>query len=731
MKIFCASLAAAGLLSGSIYVQGQSAGGSAGGAAGGAGGAATGAAGAGQAGSAQIGGAAPGVGARGGIASPGTGGIQTRGGIASPGTGGVANQQGAIAAGGPTAAAAPGAAQQPVTFNALPAQVQTSLRTQLGATVPTSITQQMTPNGAVYTVMTTQNGQPIQLQVAPNGQVIGINRNPAALAGTTGPTGLGTAPGTLGAGNAAVNPTTQSGLGNVGAGMPLSTLPAQVQAGIRSQLGNAQVQTISQDQLADGSVFRVTAVQNGVPVEYQFAANGTLLGRNQLAAGTATSAFVPGVVGTLPGTQVVLDDVPENIQNAIRDELGETQASQIRVQETPTGNIYWVAYTQDGRPMRMRVNEDGTVRTGVVGGNATAEAQRNEPARITLEELPEEVHATLEAEAPLADIVSIQREQRPTGEVYRISFHQSDRFTVMTIDAQGEIIRDSRNVPMIAVGETQQRPFGEDASAYRYERLPAAVKTAVKAYAAEGDIRTINLTRYRNDTVFSVVFMRDARRDRMLVSKAGDVLKIEEDVSPALAPAVTGDVELAIGDLPPAVRDTIRRQTDQVMVDEIKMDTLGEQTVYRVSYRTNNTPVDLFVGTDGAIVLPIGNLEGAGSSLPAPIPVEEESPVRTIDVAGTRDSKPEAAGLPARRETGEENEPPSEAPIKEPSSVNLKDVPLEVQKAAKKLAGNAVIKSIAPKLEAGKVVYAVTYKQAGSERTVDITKEGQLQQEAE
>lgn len=707
MKNFCASLAALGLLSGSFcYVHGQSAGGAAGGAAGSAGAAAT--------GSGQIGGSSPGVGARGGIASPGTGGI--------------ANEQGAIAAGGQIAGAAPGAVQQPVTFNALPAQVQTSLRTQLGATVPSSITQQMTANGPIYTVTTTQNGRPVQLQVAPNGQVVGINRNVAG--GVQGAQGPGTAAGgtpNVARGANAVGLGNAAGLGNVGAGMPLGTLPPAVQASIQSQLGNAQVQTVSQDQLPNGSVFRVTAVQNGVPVEYQFAANGTLLGRNQIAAGIATSPFT--TLGTLPGTQVVLGDLPEDIQSSIRDELGENQITQIRQQETPNGNIYWVAYDQDGRPMRMRVNPDGTIRTGAVARTAAAEGSQQN--KVTLDELPEEVSATLEAQAPLAEIVSIQREQRPTGEVYQISFRgQDDRYTVLVIDSQGEVIRDSRNVPMIAVGESKPQPFQEP-SAYRYERLPEAVKNAIKAYAAEGDIRTINLTRYRDDTVFSVVFMRDARRDRMLVSKAGDVVKIEEDVSPALAPVATGEAKIAIGDLPPAVRDTIRRQTDQVMVDEIKMDTIGDQTVYKVSYRTNNTPVDLFVGTDGAIVLPIGDLEGAGASLPAPVPVDEESPVRTVDVAGAQNTPGDAAGLPASRETGKEAQPPSEKPIAEPSSVNLKDVPLAVQTSAKKLAGNATIKSIAPKLEAGKVVYAVTYEQGGRERTVDITKEGQLQQEAE
>ena len=596
---------------------------------------------------------------------------------------------------------------QPVNLNTLPAQVQTVLRSQLAGANPSSITQQMTPNGLVYTVTSLQNGTPVQFQVGANGQVLSTPRTANNGAAARGP---------------AAN--TQGVLGNVAAGLPLNNLPPQLQSAVRTQLGNSQVQSISQDQSPNGTVYRVTALQNGRPVEFQFAANGVLLGSNPLSGGLATSPFGTGVAATVPGTQVVLDDLPEDIQGTIREQTGDNQITGIRQQDTPNGPVYWVAYDQDGRPARMRVDANGNVRTSADFA-AAGEARSNNGTSVTLDELPEAVSATLKEQAPQAEIVTLQREERPQGEVFTVSFRdEQDRYTVLVIDAEGEVIRDSRDVPMIAVGETTKSKSTDELSGYRYETLPAAVKNAVKAYAAEGDIRAIHLTRYRGDTVFSVVFMRDARRDQMLVTKAGDVLRIQEDVAPAVVAGSDRAPDLAIGDLPPAVRDTIRRQTDQVMVDEIKMDVAGDQTVYKVSYRTNNTPVELLVGTDGTVVRPIGNLDGAGAALPAPI--SEEAPVRTVDVAEAQAEPSEAAGLPARRETGTEAAPPAEKPIAEEASVNLQDVPLPVQTAAKKLAGNALIKSIAPKLHEGQLVYAVSYEQAGKERTVRLDKQGKL-----
>ena len=231
---------------------------------------------------------------------------------------------------------------------------------------------------------------------------------------------------------------------------------------------------------------------------------------------------------------------------------------------------------------------------------------------------------------------------------------------------------------------------------------------------------------------------RDGRRDRMLVTKDGTLIRIEEDVPPAVVASSSATPEIAIGDLPRPVRDTIRRQTDQVMVDNIETTVVADQTAYKVSYRTNNMPVELLVGTDGTVILPVGDLavEGASAAVPAPAPVREETPVREVNVAidtpDTDDHLP-AAGVAASREVGgeadatHESEPVEADRPDRASTVTLADVPLQVQTTAKELAGGAVIESIAPKLKEGKVVYEITYSQDGRESTLTVNKDGQVQ----
>ena len=744
MKHICSYLAAIGLLSGTMFTHAQSGGAAAG----------TGT----QGGSTQVGGTAPGVGQRGGIASPGLGGVANeqgaiargtqpvpgtasrgevpgqpgsaqigastpgvgeRGGIASPGTGGIANEQGAIATGGQTPGDALAgetqlnqAGQQPVSINALPAQVQTALRTRLGPVAPSAITQQMTASGPVYTVTTTRNGVPVQLQFSSAGTLL-----PQGAAGTALPSsGVGAAP--LGA-------TGAGALGGIEAGLPVTSLPAQVQASIRSQLGNTQIQAISQDQTAAGPVYRVTALRNGVPVELQYSASGALLARNPIQPGTSTSAVVPGVVGTLPGTEVVLDDIPESVREAIQEQVGENMITELRQQNTADGPVYWVGYDQDGRPIRLRVDAEGNIRSNLPADISSVQRER----QLTLDELPEAVSTTLETEAPLGDIESIVRDERPTGEVYRISFRTAEdgRYTVLLIDNEGKVIRDSRNVPVIAVGDDTPAPgLDEQPAGQRFERLPRAVQTAIKAYAAEGQIRNIELTTHNNDTVFSVVFFRDARRERMLVTKDGTLISIQEDVPPSVVATKSQPAQIAIGDLPRSVRDTIRRQTDQVMVDKIETALVGDQTVYKVSYRTNNAPVELLVGTDGNVILPVGDIEqsGAAAVATAPPAIREDVPVRRVDVAADMEDEQAGIGAAALRESGAEAAASPGLP--QASSVKLDDVPRAVQTTARELAGDGTIKSIVPKLQDGEVVYNITFSQDGRESRIVVDKTGHV-----
>jgi hypothetical protein len=246
----------------------------------------------------------------------------------------------------------------------------------------------------------------------------------------------------------------------------------------------------------------------------------------------------------------------------------------------------------------------------------------------------------------------------------------------------------------------------------------------------------VNLGQDQGRAVYDIVFMRGGRRDRMIVAKDGTLVRMERDVAPALDTSTNG-AQLAIGDLPMEVRQTILQHTEQVLVKRVDTRRLGDQTVYSVSYETNGAPVELLVATDGAVVLPETSPDAdvANSPRPAPLDADAGTPVRVVEnVAASvapADGSPNAAGNAAVTETsasasGENSESAAES---EPEQkVALTDVPLPVQTSATKLAGNGVIESINPKFGDNGVIYEVQISEDGEKRSIQLNKDGAVRE---
>ena len=642
------------------------------------------------------------------------GGAQNTGGItASPNT--APGAAGTLPSGVPTTTTT-------VPFNTLPPTVQSTLQGfsangALGSVTP------VPGRAGTFRARVTQNGVPVELMIAPNGQI--VSRTPV-------PGNFGAAP-------------TADIAANVQAGVPLTSLPPAVRNSIQSQLGGAAVQSISRDDLANGSVLRVTALQNGVPTEFRFAANGALLGTAPVT-GTATSAFVPG--GALvPGSAVLLDDLPGSIQTAIRGQLGETDANRIMQQRTAAGVNYVVSYDENGRPMTMVVGPDGRIlsngpaNVGVAATVARGTAATTndtdaatDSTTMRLDDLPDDVANVLKQRAPYAEVRTITREQRVGGDVYVVAVRDGDRAGEISIDANGKVVSDTRRdlsaLTPRAPAKTDEKPQG-----LPHDELPVAIKNAIKAYATASDIRSITLGLDRDGrTVYDVIYYQDGNRDRLIIAKDGTLVRIEENVSPLLEVDSLKPPVIAIGDLPVEVRDTIRRQTDSVKIDEITTKEIGDRTVYRVKYNTNGAPVELLVSNDGEVVIPEGSLDPEDPTEPvnAAVDREEPSPARIIAPTAAQARAEEsreselAIGASARAETGASVSAPAGPAA---STMSLSDAPKPVQNTVSKLAGSSTVQSVSPVLGASGVNYQVTFLKDGKTQTVLIDKDGKVQEQ--
>jgi len=631
--------------------------------------------------------------------------------ISPPGGIGTAAAQTALPANGLTAN------QQLMAVTALPVQVQSALQSMSANGQVANITQAQGVNGLVYQASVTENGVPVNVQISPTGQI--LSRTPATGAGLLAPNNVATV--------------------NSQAGLPLSTLPTAVQSGIQGQLGaNTQVQTISRDDLANGTVYRVTTTQNGIPTEMRFAANGTFLGTAPLN-GTLTSSFVPSAA-VLPGTAVGMSDIPASIQSAIRSQVGNGRLNQVMQQPGTNGVAYAVSYDLNGRPMVMTVGPDGRIisnnpissvgnpagRSSGTGTSTNTTARTNATTRTSmrLDQLPDPVQQTLKKIAPLAEVRSITREERVGGDVYTVSVRSDNSVGDLVIGSDGRIVSDNRrnfaefSVPRAIVDD-------EKAMGIPFSRVPVAIQDAISAYATASDIRSITLGTDKDARpVYDVVFYRDGRRDRMIITKDGTLRRIEQNVPPTYEiPNPNKAPVFALGDLPQSVQDTIRRQTDKALIKDIGTRRVGSETIYQVHYETNGAPVELLVSTDGRVVFPQGSLEQETSNSPSPAPIatDEIASARVIEATPTTLSN---TGTAAGGEQGSSQSGITDTIGNNAAKVNLTDVPSPVQNTANKLAGNATIDSITPKLGDSGVAYEVTYEHNGGHRTVVVNKDG-------
>lgn len=630
-------------------------------------------------------------------------------------------------------------AAAPVQFNTLPGTVQNTLQGFSANGSLGSVTA-VPGQAGTFRASVVQNGVPTELTIAPNGRIISqvpITGSPAST-----PT--------------AANPA----VANAQAGVPLTSLPPALANSIQSQLGGSQVQSISRDDLANGPVFRVTTTQNGVPTEMRFAANGTLLSATPLT-GAATSAFVPGST-VVPGGALVMNDLPNSVQDAVRGQLGNIEASRIMQQGGANGVNYVVSYLQDGRPMVMVVGPDGRIlRNGpaaanvgvaatTTSGTATSASEAAKKTTIKQDELPDDVENALKQKAPNAEVRTISREQRVGGDVYVIAVRDGDRSGEIEIDAKGKVLRDTRRDVTTLTPSAPLRVPQEKQEGIPYDQVPVAIQNAIKAYATASDIRSIQLGLDRDGkTIFDVVFYRDGRRDRMIVSKQGRLIRIEQDVSPVFELASNKPAVLAIGDLPQKVQDTIQRQTDTVVVKDIKTKDVGGETVYQVNYdNTNGAPTQLLVSQSGEVILPQGDRqnERAGAPLTADVDKAEPDPVRIVDATKSEPNTAASAsatafGAAAASErsngagsisTTTTTTPPSVAT--EPAAVaevKLSDTPQPVQDTIKTMSGSGSVERITPRLGDTGITYEVHFMEGGKPRTVILDRNGAVQNQKE
>jgi hypothetical protein len=111
--------------------------------------------------------------------------------------------------------------------------------------------------------------------------------------------------------------------------------------------------------------------------------------------------------------------------------------------------------------------------------------------------------------------------------------------------------------------------------------VPGRVRAAVQYYAPGAqliDAKVSDDDEYRK--IYNCTYFRNVHLGSIKLGARGQLLDIDES--------------LVIEDVPPAVQDTIRRETKQGLIKTIKLDALYGRAVYRVkSYYGNSTRIQI------------------------------------------------------------------------------------------------------------------------------------------
>jgi hypothetical protein len=111
--------------------------------------------------------------------------------------------------------------------------------------------------------------------------------------------------------------------------------------------------------------------------------------------------------------------------------------------------------------------------------------------------------------------------------------------------------------------------------------VPSRVRAAVQYYAPGAQLIEAKLSEdrlYRK--VYNCTYFRNVHLGYIKLSYRGQLLDIDES--------------LVIEDVPPAVQNTIHRETKQGLIKKIKLDSLYGREIYRVrSYYGNSTNIEI------------------------------------------------------------------------------------------------------------------------------------------
>jgi len=205
----------------------------------------------------------------------------------------------------------------------------------------------------------------------------------------------------------------------------------------------------------------------------------------------------------------------------------------------------------------------------------------------------------------------------------------------------------------------------DDDEGLTLDQVPAAVKATILKEAAGAKIGEIEKEIENGTLTYEATFVRDGKTVEIEVAPTGKLLCTE--------------VELALGDVPAAVKATILKEANGAKIEEVEMATEGGKTFYEAEFEVGGKEVEIKVAPDGKL-------------------------------------------LGREIEDGDDDDDDDE----DEENVSLDQVPAAVKATILKEAAGAKIKEIEKETKGGKTVYEAEFVVGGKEVEIEVAPDGKL-----
>ena len=338
--------------------------------------------------------------------------------------------------------------------------------------------------------------------------------------------------------------------------------------------------------------------------------------------------------------KVKIEQLPSDLQERIRAEVGSSQIEDIDRQTKDGKTIYEVGYKKDGQHVESRFEHNEST-----GSTASGAYQISE--KIRYEELPDAVKRAADARLQGAEVNDVDRRTKDGRTNYEIGYKNRDGGAQqeLLITEDGRVLNEgSANVATTTRNEPAQRPSiwrgrgrpttstpAVNTRTMQFSELPSAVRSAAQARLSDGHVNRVQRMIQNGQVTYELTFGREDGRTQMLVlNEDGGVLRdqilsgnvgsspvVESNAgsSPASGTQaaqyshITTPVqllnpqEIRHSQLPVGVARVVRGYTSEANIDEIRRGSWRGQDAYQIGFTDrDNRYVQLQLDANGQVI---------------------------------------------------------------------------------------------------------------------------------